>query len=504
MLKHPDLFYLEDLQELFTDVQLQRVFPDQKIFADCTPRYPVAEILEQYRTYKQAGDGNLEQFVLDHFYLPKPIPQPKQPWHFPIDEHINHLWELLTRQPHENGGTLIPLPKPSIVPGGRFREIFYWDTYFTMLGLQAAGLTGKVEDMISNFAFLIDTFGLIPNGNRTYFLTRSQPPFFSFMIKLLQEEKGDSVLIQYLPQLTNEYNFWMRGADLLRPEEPASEHTVQLSNGGILNRYWDEMNTPRPEGYAADLKTHARALADPSEHYRHIRGACESGWDFSSRWLKDEKKITTIHTCELIPVDLNCLLWHLEKTLAEAYTAEGKPQTAKEYEEKALRRQAGIEAVCWDHKEQVYTDYNFIAQIPSSVITMAMAYPLFCGMAPANQAGLVLDRMEKDFLHAGGLLTTLIESGQQWDAPNGWAPLQWIGYKAALNYNRPELAKRIAHNWTENVEKVFKRTGRLMEKYNVIDTSLEAGGGEYKNQDGFGWTNGVYAKLRKLLGEPVS
>jgi len=220
--------------------------------------------------------------------------------------------------------------------------------------------------------------------------------------------------------------------------------------------------------------------------------------------LKDEKKITTIHTCELIPVDLNCLLWHLEKTLAEAYTAEGKPQTAKEYEEKALRRQAGIEAVCWDHKEQVYTDYNFIAQIPSSVITMAMAYPLFCGMAPANQAGLVLDRMEKDFLHAGGLLTTLIESGQQWDAPNGWAPLQWIGYKAALNYNRPELAKRIAHNWTENVEKVFKRTGRLMEKYNVIDTSLEAGGGEYKNQDGFGWTNGVYAKLRKLLGEPVS
>lgn len=503
MLKHPDLFYLEDLQELFTDVQLQRVFPDQKTFADCTPLFPVAEILERYRSSKQSGSVNLQEFVANHFRLPKPVPQPKEPWHFPIDEHISKLWENLSRNPHENGGTLVPLPKSSIVPGGRFREIFYWDTYFTMLGLQQAGLTQKIEDMIDNFAYLIDTFGLIPNGNRTYFLTRSQPPFFSHMIALLREDRNEQVLLKYLPQLTAEYNFWMRGAHLLSPENNSSEHTVLLPGDMILNRYWDELNTPRLEGYAADLKTHEKAVADPSEHYRHVRGACESGWDFSSRWFKDGKNITTIHSCELIPVDLNALLWHLEKTLAEGYKLDGKPQTAAEYELKASRRQTAIETFCWNQELETYCDYNFIEHKTASSLTMAMAYPLFCGFTAKEHAAKVLDRIEKDFLQDGGLLTTLTQTGQQWDAPNGWAPLQWIGYKAAMNYDHTTLAKQIAHNWTVNVENVFKRTGKLMEKYNVTDLTLLAGGGEYMNQDGFGWTNGVYAKLKKLLGEPV-
>lgn len=503
MLKHPDLFYLEDLQELFTDVQLQRVFPDQKTFADCTPLYPVAEILERYRALKRAGNIIMPDFISEHFSLPRPLPQPKEPWNFPIDEHIRKLWEILSRNPHENGGTLVPLPKSSIVPGGRFREIFYWDTYFTMLGLQVAGLTQKIEDMIDNFAYLIDTFGLIPNGNRTYFLTRSQPPFFSHMVSVLREERGDQVLLKYLPQLTTEYNFWMRGAHLLSPEQISSERTVLLPGGLVLNRYWDEMNTPRMEGYAADLKTHAKAIADPSEHYRHVRAACESGWDFSGRWFKDGRSITTINTCELIPVDLNCLLWHLEKTLAEGYTLDGKPETAADYEQKALQRQAAIEILCWNKELQTYSDYNFVENKTASTITMAMAYPLFCGIASKLQATKVLDKMEQVFLKEGGLLTTPCYTGHQWDAPNGWAPLQWIGYRSARNYGRLSLAETIAKNWTTNVEIVFKRTGKLMEKYDVTDLSVLAGGGEYQNQDGFGWTNGVYVKLKKMLGEPV-
>lgn len=504
MLKHPDLFYLEDLQELFTDVQLQRIFPDQKTFADCTPLYPVAEILERYRALKRAGnDIDLKEFITAHFRLPQPVPQPKEPWNFPIDEHITKLWENLSRHPHESGGTLVPLPKSSIVPGGRFREIFYWDTYFTMLGLQLAGLAQKTEDMIDNFAYLIDTFGLIPNGNRTYFLTRSQPPFFSYMIALLREEKGDHTLLKYLPQLTAEYNFWMRGAHLLTPDNNSSERTVLLPGNVILNRYWDEMNTPRMEGYAADLKTHEKGVTDPSDHYRHVRGACESGWDFSSRWFKDARNIASINTCELIPVDLNCLLWHLEKTLAEGYAMDGKPETSAAYEEKAAQRQAAIESFCWNEGLQTYCDYNFIDHKTASSITMAMAYPLFCGIASKHRAAKVLDVMEKQLLYEGGLVTTVTQTGQQWDSPNGWAPLQWIGYKAAMNYGHTTLAKQIALNWTTNVENVFKRTGKLMEKYNVTDLTLLAGGGEYQNQDGFGWTNGVYVKLKKLMGEPV-
>lgn len=498
MPKHAGLFYMEDLEELFVDAQHQKVFPDQKTFADCVPKYPVTEILEQYRAYKKQDGNNLLDFILAHFTLPIAVSQPAHVSDYSIDEHISYLWNLLGREANKNGGTLIALPKPSIVPGGRFREIFYWDTYFTMLGLQVAGHTEQLENMIDNFAYLLDTFGLIPNGNRTYFLTRSQPPFFSHMIDLLREVKGNEVLLKYLPQLTGEYKFWMKGANLLRPDEPAKEHTVLLPNGEIANRYWDELNTPRAEGYAADLQTHAEASADPSDHYRHVRGACESGWDFSGRWFKDGFHIQSIHTCDLLPIDLNCLLWHLEKTLAKAYTLDNKPETAATYEENAAKRQAMIEAVLWNKSEQVYTDYDFVAQQSSGAVTMAMAYPLFCGIASKEHAELVLNRMEKDFLKAGGLVTTLVETGQQWDYPNGWAPLQWIGYKAAVNYQRNELASRIAQNWMLNVERVFDMTGKLMEKYNVIDTSLNAGGGAYLNQDGFGWTNGVYVKLKTL------
>lgn len=498
MPKHAGLFYMEDLEELFVDVQHQKVFPDQKTFVDCVPKYPVTEILERYRAYRKEGKNDLLEFISAHFNLPIAVEQPAHIANYTIDEHITYLWNLLSREANKNGGTLIALPKPSIVPGGRFREIFYWDTYFTMLGLQVAGHTDQLENMIDNFAYLLDTYGLIPNGNRSYFLTRSQPPFFSHMIGLLQESKGNEVLLKYLPQLTGEYKFWMKGANLLTAENPSEEHTVLLANGQIANRYWDELNTPRAEGYAADLQTHAEASADPSDHYRHIRGACESGWDFSGRWFKDGFTIQSIHTCELLPVDLNCLLWHLEKTLAKAYTLDGKPQTAVVYEESAAKRQTMIESVLWNTNEQAYTDYDFAAQQSCGAITMAMAYPLFCGIASPEHANLVLDKLEKDFLKPGGLLTTLVDTGQQWDAPNGWAPLQWIGYKAALNYQRKDLASRIAHNWMSNVERVFGTTGKLMEKYNVIDTSLNAGGGEYLNQDGFGWTNGVYVKLKAL------
>lgn len=498
MPKHPGLFYMEDLEELFVDVQHQKIFSDQKTFVDCVPKFPANEIIEKYRAYKKQDPQDLLNFILANFTLPIAVQQPAHAAKYTIDDHISYLWNILSRDANKNGGTLIALPQPSIVPGGRFREIFYWDTYFTMLGLQVAGLIDKVEAMVDNFAYLINTFGLIPNGNRSYFLTRSQPPFFSHMVELLAQQKGESVFVKYLPQLTAEYKFWLNGSDLLTPEDPAQEHTVLVNNNHILNRYWDELNTPRVEGYAADLKTHAAASADPSDHYRHVRGACESGWDFSGRWFKDGLHIQSIYTCELLPVDLNSLLWHLEQTLAKAYLLDDKPETASNYEQHAAKRKIAIEILLWNSNEQVYTDYDFVQKKSSGAVTMAMAYPLFCGIASQEHADMVLDRMEKDFLHTGGLVTTLVETGQQWDAPNGWAPLQWIGYKAAINYKRESLANKIAQNWMQNVEHVFATTGKLMEKYNVIDTTLKAGGGEYQNQDGFGWTNGVYVKLKDL------
>lgn len=501
MRRYAGLLYMEDLEELFTDVQCQRVFPDQKTFVDCIPKLPVAEILEQYRQWKRQPDGTLETFVMRYFDLPRVVPQPAQPMARNIDGHIADLWKILSRAPVENTGTLIGLPYRFIVPGGRFREIFYWDTYFTMLGLAAAGETQFIEDVTDNFAFLLRRFGLIPNGNRTYFLTRSQPPFFAHIIRLLQALKGDEILVKYITELTLEYQFWMQDAQLVTEDEPVKRRVVRMPDGALLNRYWDEQNTPRAEGYAADLASHEEASAKPSDHYRHLRGACESGWDFSGRWLRDGKTMHRIYTCDLIPVDLNSLLWYLESTLEEAYRITGKPETANSYGEKAAQRKAAIEKYCWHPQQQTFTDYDHRKQQPSDYLTMAMAYPLFCGLAGQQQANLVLEKIADSFLQPGGLLTSLHVTGQQWDAPNGWAPLQWIGYEAAMRYKNEKLAQKIRHNWMMNVERVFATTGKMMEKYNVVDISLLAGGGEYPNQDGFGWTNGVYAAFKRVNGQ---
>lgn len=140
-----------------------------------------------------------------------------------------------------------------MVPGGRFREVYYWDSYFTMLGLAESGHWDKVEYMVANFAAEIDAWGHIPNGNRTYYLSRSQPPFFSFMVSLLATHDGDQVLKTYQPQLEKEYRYWMAGADALAPGS-ADKRAVRMADGALLNRYWDNNDTPRPESWLDDVK----------------------------------------------------------------------------------------------------------------------------------------------------------------------------------------------------------------------------------------------------------
>ncbi|MBS1975241.1 MAG: trehalase, partial [Bacteroidetes bacterium] len=195
-MKPGELLYLEDLSELFVDVQEKKVFSDQKFFTDCIPKFSVKEILKNYFNEKRRNGFDLGKFCGKNFDYPV-----DESTGFVSDkskttkEHILALWDILTKQPKATGGTLIKLPYPFVVPGGRFREIYYWDSYFTMLGLQVSKKTELIENMVDNFAYLINEFGFIPNGNRTYFLSRSQPPFFSLMVELLGEERGESLLL---------------------------------------------------------------------------------------------------------------------------------------------------------------------------------------------------------------------------------------------------------------------------------------------------------------------
>ena len=198
----PDQLY----GRLFQDVQLLPVFPDSKTFVDCTPKSNPEEIVNNYRLLRKdsVSKSSLDKFVKDNFILPLNSPSSYITGRSePIEKHINELWKVLKRTPDRKvaGGSLLPLPYSYIVPGGRFREIYYWDSYFTMLGLQQSGEWEIIENMIRNFSYLIQTFGHIPNGNRSYYLSRSQPPYFSLMINLLAEKKGQTVYKSYLNSL---------------------------------------------------------------------------------------------------------------------------------------------------------------------------------------------------------------------------------------------------------------------------------------------------------------
>jgi alpha,alpha-trehalase len=491
-----NLFFIESLSPLYEAVQSAGIFTDSKFFVDAVPVHPPANIAVQYTAQKNNAAFDLKKFVTANFILPEEKISSYSSAKKTIDTHLNDLWEELKRTPDVSGGTLIPLPHAYIVPGGRFREIYYWDSYFTMLGLQVCKRTAQIEDMVENFAYLINKLGFIPNGNRTYYLGRSQPPFFALMVNLLSEEKGADTLLKYQAALEKEYHFWMYGTEELNYRKPAIDHVVRLADNIVMNRYWDAKADPRPEAFAEDKHIAAASSNAPEIVYRHIRAAAESGWDFSSRWFKDGKEMATIQTTDLIPVDLNCLLLYVEETLQKIYQQQNDAENVQHFQTKINRRKAAIQQYCWNEEQGCYFDFNCMEHQQVQHFNLATVFPLFFNIATPQQAAKVALLVKEKFLCPGGVVTTLYRTGQQWDAPNGWAPLQWMAYKGFKNYGFTTLANQIKNNWLSNCEKVFTETGKMMEKYNVMDIAVSAGGGEYPNQDGFGWTNGVYLKMK--------
>lgn len=493
--------------QLFYDVQTRTdLFPDSKTFVDCVPKFPASTILSNYSALEGKEDTEtMMSFLQQHFEIPgyqeeEAIEQADNP-----SDHIRNLWSKLERPADPiKTGTLIPLKNAYIVPGGRFREVYYWDSYFTMLGLEVDGKTELIGNIVDNFSDLIDSIGFIPNGNRTYYNSRSQPPFYALMVDLHTSGNEAANLEDYLASLMKEHDFWMAEAGNLSEEEKSSRRVVRLEEGGVLNRYWDDSNTPRPESHREDIETVERALEEyegrsKEEVYRHLRAAAESGWDFSTRWFEIEKdgefSLSSIHTTDIIPVDLNSLLYFVETMIAKAQEAKGNSEEAARYKDLAERRKQLIIKYCWDAKGGFFRDYDFVKQAFTPVKSLAGLYPLFFGIATTDQASQVAKEVKNTFLMPGGVVTTTNASGQQWDYPNGWAPLQWMTIKGLRNYNQASLADEISRRWLALNTKVFENTNKMTEKYNVVDIDLEGGGGEYPNQDGFGWTNGVFQKL---------
>ncbi|WP_425579717.1 alpha,alpha-trehalase TreF [Tatumella terrea] len=488
--------------ELFEHVQNAHIFPDSKTFADCSPKGDPLDILILYRKLRRSGKKfDLADFVTEHF-----TPPPDhgvyhhQQTDKPISQHIDDLWPVLVREPrqHQPFSSLLPLPKPYLVPGGRFGEVYYWDSYFTMLGLPVSGRTDLLRDMADNFAWLIENYGHIPNGNRTYYLSRSQPPVFALMVELF-EEAGLPGSTHYLQHLIREHEYWMDGAGALLPHQ-AYRHVVRMPDGSLLNRYWDDRDTPRDESWREDIATAKFSGRPPGEVYRDLRAGAASGWDYSSRWLRDPNRLASIRTTQFIPVDLNALLYKLETTIVRLAEDEGEILTSRAWQLKADARRKAMDRYLWDDIDGVYRDYDWRRSTFGS-FSAAAVVPLFTGMASPAQAKRVSAELRRLLLTKGGLVSSTIDSGEQWDKPNGWAPLQWMAIEGLNAYGENALARDIAVNWLTTVTHFYSQHHKLVEKYDISsEHSRPGGGGEYPLQDGFGWTNGVTRKLMTVYG----
>jgi alpha,alpha-trehalase len=484
-------------QELFVAVQMNSIFPDSKTFVDCVPRRDPEKILADYRTNCVRADFDLHQFVLENFTAEEVPPgcftsNPDKT----LAEHIDSLWGVLTRHPREHPPrcSLLPLPHDYVVPGGRFSELYYWDSYFTMLGFHDGKRPQLLRAMADNFAYLIDTYGHVPNGNRSYYLSRSQPPVFCLMVELFEQE-GIKKAVEYLPQLHKEYAFWMDGAEELRPGE-AHRRCVRMPKGELLNRYWDDRETPREESYREDVLTARLSERPVHDVYRELRAGAESGWDFSSRWQSDPTDLSTIRTTAILPVDLNSLLYKLERQIARLYDSKGEQIVAGEFHRRADKRRAAMDKYFWNQSAGAYFDYDWKLAQPRNNLTAATLAPLFVRSASPAQAKRVADTARRRLLAPGGISTTEMgNSGQQWDRPNGWAPLQWMAIRGLMNYGHFELSAEIRQRWLAIVAALYETENKLVEKYVLRPTTEHAKGGEYPLQDGFGWTNGVTAKL---------
>ena len=493
-------------QDLFPRVQNAQIYSDGKAFPDAVPKEAPNDILAQYHAQKPESPDALKKFVEAHFELPAAVAAaPSRADRVSVVAHIDGLWNALTRSsatapPYSS---LLSLPQPYVVPGGRFRELYYWDSYFTMLGLETSGRHDLVSGMVKDFAYLIDTYGHVPNGTRTYYLSRSQPPFFFAMVGLVSPDDPAGAYAAYLEPLRREYAFWMDGEHGLKKGQ-AHRRVVAMPDGSVLNRFWDDRDTPRDESYREDVELAHSSRRPAAQLYRDIRAAAESGWDFGSRWFADGKTLATFDTTEIVPVDLNSLLFGLENAIRSGCERRGDAACAREFANRAGVRRKAVDRYLWDAARGVYLDYRWRKNLRVPRLSAAALYPLFLSLASAPQAAAVAKITAHELLRAGGIVTTTVDTGEQWDSPNGWAPLQWIAVSGLRDYGHAPLAAAIACRWIANVNEVYAQSGKLVEKYDVVTIGRSGGGGEYPLQDGFGWTNGVMRKLLELYPEDAA
>jgi len=383
--------------------------------------------------------------------------------------YIDAYWDELVHHNAEDHGTLVGLPYPYIVPSSdpnayfHFEEQYYWDSYFTALGLNDVKHQSLVEGMLENLIYLFKRFHLIPNASRMYFTSRSQPPLLTSFIFHVYDtyQKDVTWLSEHMAVAIDEYeHVWMN-------ERHPQWHNVHRG----LSRYYD-----------------VNVLHDLAE--------AESGWDMTPRF---ERKCL-----DFLPVDLNALLYKYETDFARAAMLAGDIEKVEAWEQKAETRKAAMNELMWAKIRGFYFDYNFQRKLLGDIWSLAGYYTMWAGMASPEQAERLVANLDK-FERQGGLTTTtrpLIDTSMlfgslkaQWAYPNGWAPLQYIVVEGLRRYGYHDHAKRIASKWVRNNLSWFETNGVFLEKYNAVNPKKKPVEGVYPSQSGFGWTNAVLSRF---------
>eukprot|EP01053_Blabericola_migrator_P006099 Blabericola_migrator_1__6098@NODE_307_length_10081_cov_93_692830_g251_i0_p3_GENE_NODE_307_length_10081_cov_93_692830_g251_i0NODE_307_length_10081_cov_93_692830_g251_i0_p3_ORF_typecomplete_len554_score102_39Trehalase/PF01204_18/4_8e75GDE_C/PF06202_14/8_5e16Bac_rhamnosid6H/PF17389_2/5_7e13Glyco_hydro_36/PF17167_4/1_5e05DUF608/PF04685_13/1_1e03DUF608/PF04685_13/0_015GlcNAc_2epim/PF07221_11/0_32GlcNAc_2epim/PF07221_11/6e02_NODE_307_length_10081_cov_93_692830_g251_i075199180 len=498
-------FYMSDL---FHDVQTAPVFNDSKTFPDMMPKVKLESIMDEYTQRKKKGDVDLAVFVQEYFDEPDEIAvddgQAQQGEN--IKSYIRRMWPLLTRSFENAKGSLLYLPKETIVPGGRFREAYYWDSLFPFLVL----LDDKEYELLAmnlldNAAYQARLYGYIPNGNRDYYLGRSQPPILAMMINALFDKDADKA-VQYLDALEIEYNFWSR-EDNVTESSPKGRMVVATDGNTeyrlhIYDSRYGEI--PRPEAWKEDVRTMEEAVGgtpDPEApfRYRDIKASCESGWDFTSRFTVGCSPRRCLRTTEFAPVELNAFMQHSARVLSKLHRHLGNTQKADRYDEHAEQKKEILNEYFWDEETGVFMDRFWRTGDFSDIITPASVVPLALNLTTPEKAEKTLFTVKDKLLRKGGLVSTQQKTGEQWDSPFGWAPLQYFYIIAALNYGHIPEAVDVATRWLEMVNNNFNKYGRIFEKYDVTTAEMQTHGGEYVTQAGFAFTNAITYDIIEML-----
>lgn len=506
-------------------VQRAQIFNDSKTFVDMPMKYPPSQTLALFHQNigKNSSSADLLHFMEEYFYPAGSdlvdvnpvdwVPNPSFLNQFnntnvrDFASAVHHKWNVLVRDWNDSFcdgcHSHLDVDYPFVIAGSRFREFYYWDSYWTMQGLIVSGMMTTTKGLLLNFLQLVKEIGFLPNGGRIYYLNRSQPPLLTQMVERYYAATGDLAFLQYaVPILDLEYQYFMTNT------------SVEI-DGYTLNRFYVINDAPRPESYLEDV-TLAEALDEDqaAQLYQNIATGAETGWDFSSRWMDHEPDLSSLITTEKIPVDLNSILYKNEVTLSKFYSLLNQPEMSTLYSQRSQIRMKALHSLLWNPETQIWND-RFLNGTLDNRFYASNFVPFWAGAfgdLDSDQIDKIINDMSEVLSYPGGVPTSTIQTGQQWDFPNGWAPLQYFtiaglnniaispSLSPSLRVKCAEIAFQLSSKWLTSNYCAWNQTGMMFEKYDVTTRGYPGGGGEYVVQDGFGWTNGVALYLLDLYG----